>query len=311
MAITLPISAIIATRNRTKVLETTLNSLAQQSHQPHTILVADSSDDDSTEALCQSGIVNLESTIRHTRCPERGAAVQRNAVQHLAEQPFVLFLDDDIVFEPECVRRLWIAIDDPHIGGVSAMITNQSYSDPSIWTQWWYRLLDPDDKRPYPGRCLGPAINLLPKNDNSLPVIVPVEWLHSGCTLYRSALLPEPFFPQHFKGYSLFEDVTLSLTVGKGAKLANARTARIYHDSQPGDHKRSLFQITRMEVRNRHFVTTKILQRNGFRDVLGVGLWQVYKLLALAKSPSQWSQVFPLAAGSLAGMNDILTETSQ
>jgi len=55
--------------------------------------------------------------------------------------------------------------------------------------------------------------------------------------MYRREAIPSPPFPEHFSGYSMMEDLTLSLVVGRKWKLANARTARIYHDSQPGTHK--------------------------------------------------------------------------
>jgi len=35
------------------------------------------------------------------------AAVQRNQGLARASQPVIWFFDDDILFEPECVARLW------------------------------------------------------------------------------------------------------------------------------------------------------------------------------------------------------------
>ncbi len=58
--------------------------------------------------------------------------------------------------------------------------------------------------------------------------MVPVEWLNTTCTLYRREALPDPPFLSHFTGYSLMEDLALSLTVGKRWKLANARGLRIF-----------------------------------------------------------------------------------
>ena len=48
---------------------------------------------------------------------------------------------------------------------------------------------------------------------------------------------PEPPFTDNFVGYSLMEDLSLSLIVARHWSLANVRTARIYHDSQSGEHK--------------------------------------------------------------------------
>lgn len=64
------------------------------------------------------------------------------------------------------------------------------------------------------------------------------------------------------------EDVTLSLTVGKQWKLANARTARIFHDSQPGDHKSSPDVLASMSLVNRYYVMTEILGRRSSNDYI-------------------------------------------
>src|SRR4029077_19457523 len=100
-----------------------------------------------------------------------------------------------------------------------------------------FRLMGERREASYAGKGLGPAGNLLPENRDDLPEMVPVQWLNTTCTMYRREALPEPPFPTNFTGYSLMEDLALSLQVGKSWRLMNARTARVFHDSQPGDHK--------------------------------------------------------------------------
>jgi len=141
-------------------------------------------------------------------------------------------------------------------------------------------------ERSYAGRVLGPAVNLLPEDSDDLPEIVPVEWLNTTCTLYRREALPDPPFPDHFTGYSLMEDLTLSLTVGKCWKLANARTARIYHDSQPGTHKSDPALLAKMQLINRHFVMTRILGRDGFSDYVKLVLFELFSVASSLQSRS-------------------------
>ena len=144
--------------------------------------------------------------------------------------------------------RLWQALQsDTALGGVNAMITNQQYGTPGRVSRTLFRLLHGKPEATYAGKCIGPALNLLPEDRPDLPEVVPVEWLNTTCTLYRWKAMPQPPFPEHFTGYSLMEDVTLSLIVGRNWKLANARTARIYHDSQPGTHKQDISARTKME----------------------------------------------------------------
>lgn len=282
--LTIPVSAVIPTRDRTKALRATLASLAGQSAQPTEVVVVDASDDDSTEAFCKEGVTGLQSRVRWFRAVRRGAAVQRNEGIGYATEPVIAFLDDDILFEPDCVARLWAALEsDPTMGGVNATITNQMYSPPGRVSRLLFPILSGRRLKSYAGRVLGPGVNQLPEDLPDLPEVVPVDWLNLGCTLYRRSALPNPPFPGHFTGYSMCEDLTLSLMVGRNWKLANARTARIFHDSQPGDHKRSHAKLAAMELVNRHFVMTKVLARRGLVDYLRFGVWELFQVAAAAK----------------------------
>jgi hypothetical protein len=196
-------------------------------------------------------------------------------------------MDDDILFEPDCVRRLWEALQsDDRIGGVNAMITNQRYQSPGRISRLVFRLIDGRPESSYAGSVLGPAVNLLPDDREDLPEVVRVEWLNTGCTLYRREALPDPPFPDHFKGYSVMEDLTLSLTVGGSWKLANARTARIFHDSQPGRHKMDPDRIAEMQLVNRHYVMTKVLGRSRVSDYLKLFLFEFFSLVSVLKVPA-------------------------
>jgi hypothetical protein len=172
------------------------------------------------------------------------------------------------------------------MGGVNAMITNQRYHSPGRISRFVFRLMDRRDESFYPGSVLGPVVNLLPEDREDLPEVVPVEWLNTTCTLYRREALPDPPFPEHFQGYSLMEDVTLSLVVGRHWKLANARTARIYHDSQPGSHKVDPKLVAEMQLINRHYVMTQVLGRNRISDYVKLFLFELFSLTSTLRVPS-------------------------
>jgi glycosyltransferase involved in cell wall biosynthesis len=265
-----------------------LESLAAQSAQAAEVIVVDASDDPSTRTLCLDGAISgLMSTISWQAAEMAGAASQRNQGVRRCTQPVIGFIDDDIRFEPMCLARLWHALEsDNRLGGVSAMITNQRYHPPGSISRLVFRLMAGRAEKTYAGRVLGPAVNLLPEDRDDLPEVVPVEWLNLGCTLYRRQALPDPAFDHQFIGYSLMEDLTLSLTVGKLWKLANARTARIYHDSQPGSHKSDPSKLAEMQLFNRHYVMTKVLQRNRLSDYLKLILFEVFSLTSCLQTRS-------------------------
>lgn len=288
-----------------------LNSLADQSAQPEEMIVVDASEDDETARLCETRIDGLSTVVTYSKAVEVGAATQRNQAMPRASQDAILFLDDDIVFEDGCVMRLWEALEsDAHLGGVNAMITNQRYTPPGLVSGSLFRILNGKYATTYAGKCIGPALNLLPEDRPDLPDVVSVEWLNTTCTLYRRAALPEPPFSSHFTGYSLMEDVALSLTVGKKWKLANARTARIFHDSQSAQYKKSKAALAKMELINRHYVMTRVLGRRGASDFLKLALLESFSVATSLASTAGWPALPAVAFGKLEGVAHILSNGS-
>jgi glycosyltransferase involved in cell wall biosynthesis len=308
----LPISALIPTRNRSLTLAKTLQSLAQQSVQPLEMIVVDGSSDDSTRNLAQTEVPGLQTQIKYFQATQLGAATQRNQAMAHASQNVIWLMDDDILLEPECLAKLWTALNcDPQIGGVNAMITNQCYLPPGRVSRLLFRFLAGRSQTSYAGQCIGPAFNLLPEDDPKLPEVVPVEWLNTTCTLYRREALPQPLFSDNFVGYSLMEDVTLSLIVGKQWKLANARTARIFHDSQPGDHKSDRAVLAKMELVNRHFVMTCILGRQYPSDYLKLSVVEIFEIAVSLVSVKGWLNLPALLRGKFAAVKELLLKSSK
>jgi glycosyltransferase involved in cell wall biosynthesis len=308
MTLSIPVSAIVPTRNRSLPLTRMLQSLAQQSAQPVEMIVVDASTDGATAAVCRGMFPGLITQIVYHRAIAVGAATQRNQAVSYATQPLILFADDDIFYEIDCILRLWQALEqNPKLGGVCTLITNCHYSPPGRVSRVVFQVLHGRSESSFAGRCIGPALNLLPEDRADLPEVVPVEWMNTTCTLYRREAMPEPPFPTHFTGYSLMEDVTLSLLVGKQWQLANARTARIFHDSQPGDHKNDRGVLAKMELVNRHYVMTQILQRRSLQDHLKLVILQLFEIAASLFSRQGWQEFPALLSGKLAAIRQILT----
>ncbi|MEZ5304501.1 MAG: glycosyltransferase family 2 protein [Verrucomicrobiales bacterium] len=304
----IPAAAVIATRDRAEPLRATLRSLAAQSALPATIIVVDSSPGGETKAVCDAITADLPG-IQYQVAHRSGAASQRN--EGVAAAPAgvpILFMDDDIAFEPECLARLWGALhSDPAIGGVNAMITNQKYGEPGKLTRWLYEYASDNGAESFAGKCLGPGINVLPADDPRLPDVVPVEWLNTTCVLYRREALPVPPFRDFFQGASTGEDLALSLIVRREWKLANARTARIFHDNLSGSHKRSLVRLGREEVVNRHYIMREILRQRGGTAYAQLAAAQLISLAGSARSRGGWRGFAPLFLGKVLGALAIAT----
>lgn len=300
------VSAVVATRNRAVALKKTLESLAGESAHPAEIVVVDSSDGPEAKSLCENGLASLRSELRWVKADRAGAAVQRNQGVRAATQPFIWFFDDDVLFEPNCLSSLWKAIDsDQKLGGVNAMIVNQRYRAPGAISRFMFTLMHGRTEESFAGKVIGPAINLLPEDRDDLPDIVAVEWLNTTCTVYRREALPDPPFPELFSGYSLMEDLALSLNVAKrGWKLANARTARIFHDSQPSPHKLDLGASAAMELLNRHYVMTQVLQRRTPVDYMRLLGWEIFMILSTTTS-HPWRNLASVVRGKWKALREL------
>jgi glycosyltransferase involved in cell wall biosynthesis len=309
----IPLSVVIPTRNRAAVLRRTLESLAAQSFQPARIVLVDASEDQATRSLCvERPVAGMASEVVWHAAQISGAASQRNQGVRECPHPFVGFFDDDIIFEPHCVACLWRALQsDAALGGVNAMITNQRYQTPGRISRFMFRLMAGKSADSYAGRVLGPAVNLLPEDRDDLPEFVPVQWLNTTCTLYRREALPEPVFPTNFTGYSLMEDLTLSVTVGRHWKLVNARTARIYHDSQPGKHKDEGAAISAMELVNRHYVMTEVMGKHGFWDYTKFAIWELFQLTCSAIDKRGGIGFWRELRGKIVGLCTVLSSRTR
>lgn len=305
----LPISAIVPTLDRSAALARALGSLALQGPLPMELIVIDGSADLATHDLLERYrlIWTSRSVIKWQAAAKLGAAAQRNQGVALATQPYIWFFDDDVVFQVGCLARLWRAVEsDPGLGGVNAMITNQKYHPPGLVSRIVFALMNGKSETTYAGRVLGPAVNLLPEDRDELPEVVTVEWLNAGCTLYRREALPDPPFDSAFTGYSMMEDLALSLRVARGWKLANVRTARIFHDSQPGAYKSDPQALSCMELVNRHYVMTHILRRVGFLDYCKLWLWEAFQIVSAAKQGRLGAMFWRFLRGKWQALKTIL-----
>jgi glycosyltransferase involved in cell wall biosynthesis len=318
MAALLPISAIVPTRNRAVPLSRMLESLALQSAQPVEMVIVDASVSNETEQLCSASVPGLETQIVYHRAEVPGAIEQRNQAMTYASQEAILFLDDDILFEPECVIRLWEALQaDESLGGINALITNQRYFTPGTVSRTLFRILHGRREESYAGKCIGPAFNLLPEDRDDLPAVVEVEWLNTTCTLYRRKALPVPPFITERVGKQLhlpafpMEDLAMSLRVHKNWKLANARTAKIFHDSQSGVHKSNVASMSKMELLNRHYLMTRVLERRRFPDYLKLALLETFGIVTSLTSLRGWKSLPAVLFGKLAAIGTVMKKDSQ
>lgn len=290
----LPISAIIPTIERRDRLVQTIRSIMTQDVLPSQIVVIDGSRNpwrrsDLAQRLgnaSRDGVIFVVESA--SRC---GAGAQRNQGVQLSSQPYIWFLDNDVDLAPGCLSTLWQEMkNDSHLGGCNAIITNQRYSPPGRIMRRLLSWVGCPKSGSLAGLCRGPAMNFLPTDDlrdNGAET----EWMNTTCTLYRRAALPDPPFLDYFHGYSLMEDVALSLEVGKPWRLRSVPNALIHHDSVPANYKSRTVARQAMEVSNRWFVARRVMGRPPLQLLYWLLLLQGIGLIALLRSPRQWVSI--------------------
>lgn len=129
------VDVLIPTRDRPDALAVTLAGLAAQTLPGFTVYVSDQS---TAAPVTESPAVETMSRVlaRHgssvhiERNPvRRGIAEQRARLLSRATAPYVLFLDDDVWLEPDCLARMHDAIRTLRCGFVGSAVQGLSYLD--------------------------------------------------------------------------------------------------------------------------------------------------------------------------------------
>src|SRR5579864_1156529 len=139
----LTVSVIIPTRNRAEDLATTIESLLSQTVQPAELIIVYQSIEKSYSDLLPMPVVYIHDQTLS------GASHARNVGMDRARGDILLFLDDDVVMEPNFIEEILAAYSDG-VTGVSGTITN--YQKPGLLRHLWevvfFRGPFHDDRQP-------------------------------------------------------------------------------------------------------------------------------------------------------------------
>jgi glycosyltransferase involved in cell wall biosynthesis len=130
-----PVDVLLPTCNRPAALAVTLATLGAQAGGLLRIVVSDQSDADTPGAAEQPEVLAVLRYLRarghevetHRHLPRRGMAEQRDFLLAQATAPYCLFLDDDVILEPDLVERLYRAIVAQGCGFVGSALHGLSY----------------------------------------------------------------------------------------------------------------------------------------------------------------------------------------
>jgi GT2 family glycosyltransferase len=198
---------LIPTFNRPAALAVTLTGLAAQTLPSFRVVVSDQTEHEDTTAAAevQTPLRLLRAQGRpvelHRHLPRRGLAEHRDFLLAQARAPYALFLDDDVLTEPDLLARLLRVLSEQRCGFVGAPLIGLSHLDDvrphQQAIELWEGPVQPETIHPgdpaWARHHLHSAANAWHVQQrlgatDAEPVVYKVAWV-GGCVLYDVAEL--------------------------------------------------------------------------------------------------------------------------
>ena len=223
------VSVVIPTKNRPADLQRAVKSLLGQSVLPNQLIIVDQSATDESRQAVTKQFSQASSRVRdtvelsYTLDPTvPGGAIARNRAMDLAKGEIWLFLDDDVILEPDFLQQLLAVYHRyPQATGVSGVVINYRLPSMSfrLWNLVFVRGPFHDDRQPIYWRA----------NQPGLGDPIRVTRLGAGLMSFRSEAIREMRFDENLRGVSEGEDVDFCARLGPRAVLLIAPRARLAH----------------------------------------------------------------------------------
>lgn len=125
------VDVLVPTKDRPAALAATLACVLGQTHSPLRLLISDQGDNPCLDSAEVKAVVR---TLRvrgvpvevFRNVPRRGMAHQRQVLLDRATTPYALFLDDDVLMEPDLVARLVAALTAQGCGFIGSFVNSPS-----------------------------------------------------------------------------------------------------------------------------------------------------------------------------------------
>jgi GT2 family glycosyltransferase len=295
-------SIVICTKDREEDLRKALRSIATQSILPDEVVVVDSGKD---EELVNRLTMEIPPKIRFCYVrSDPGLTLQRNIGIKNSTGDVLMFIDDDVVLEPEYVESVLTAFaqdKDGIIGAVQGRITNaEPHSAGSCISRAFRRsmsrlfLLSDQGK----GRLKASGFPSFTYRSDEPGF---VECLAGGCMSFRRSVFEKICFDEALVGYGCWEDVDIARQLLRaGYRIYYAPSARLAH--YPSSNSRSsASEVAAMRMINHHYLYRKhsdgsLLQKTAFA-------WSMLGLLLMHMSKGVRKE----GIGALKGLIKVLT----
>jgi GT2 family glycosyltransferase len=248
------VDVLIPTYRRPAALAVTLATLIGQTFHDFRVVISDQTEDMAVEqtgeiqAVLRALRFHGQAVEFHKHLPRRGLAEQRQFLLDQAIAPYALFLDDDLILEPDALETMLNTITEARCGFVGCAVPGLSYLDDERPHQqqieFWEAQVQPEEVRPgMPGWERYPlhnAANILHVAQNfnltpDHPRKYRVAWV-GGCVMYDTEKLREAGgfdFWQQLPVEHCGEDVLAQLRVMERYGGCGIIPTRVYHQELP------------------------------------------------------------------------------
>lgn len=117
-----PVSIVICTRNRAKLLETCLTGLQNLSCIAEEIIVVDNNPDDNSS----QEVVEKFTNVTYVRESRKGLDIARNTGLLKSTKPIVAYTDDDVVVHPLWLHHIWETFKNEDVGAMTGLVIASS-----------------------------------------------------------------------------------------------------------------------------------------------------------------------------------------
>jgi glycosyltransferase involved in cell wall biosynthesis len=218
MADSLTVSVIIPTKNRPGDLARTIETLLQQTVQPLELIIVDQSPEPTFTRP-----ISIPLTCIHDPSLS-GASVARNVAMDHARGDIWLFLDDDVLLEPQFIEEILKAYN-TSVTGVSGIIMN--YLTPPLKQRLWETVFQIG---PFHDDRQGIYRDAVRLRDSSP---IRVRQFTGGLMSFRAATARHYRFDSNLTGASPGEDIDFCARLPKGNILLLSPRARLIHNRSP------------------------------------------------------------------------------
>jgi glucosyl-dolichyl phosphate glucuronosyltransferase len=214
----LTVSVIIPTKDRSADLARTIETLLQQTVQPLELIIVDQSAEPTFTRKIKIPTVYIHDPTLS------GLTAARNNSMKVARGDIWLFLDDDVLLEPDFIEKMLEAYD-TNVTGVSGIITN--YSTPALKQRLWevvFQVGPFRDERQRVYRDVGRLGDAEP---------IRVRQLGGGLMSFRAFKIRNQLFDTNLTGPCPGEDIEFCAGLPKECVLRIAPKARLIHNRSP------------------------------------------------------------------------------